>query len=327
MRSKKSASLIGVLAAALLTTGMAVPDSAPDFDVTDPARVQSFVAAVDAPQLVNEQSESVITPNGAGTGTGTGTDEVVVEAEQGEVAFSFPASDESAVVLEDGATVFAADDEAFASVLRTQEGAAQITTVIASEASPTEYAYEFSGGAATLDVMDDGAVAVRDATGSLIGAVEAPWAFDAIGRPVPTWYQVDGLALIQVVDHTTTDFAYPLAADPTYSGKVLSKAFMGDYGVSGPGRKLQAWVSSYGRMLLIEDMSLFSMQGWNLLKGSFSAYLGGNVGISMKQQWDCHVIGGIAELGTFDLETWRAPNANWGFRIGTVWPLSAVCNW
>jgi hypothetical protein len=46
--------------------------------------------------------------------------------------------------------------------------------------------------------------------------VEPPWAVDTNGRSVPTHFEVRGAALVQVVDHHTGDFAYPIVADPKY---------------------------------------------------------------------------------------------------------------
>jgi len=48
---------------------------------------------------------------------------------------------------------------------------------------------------------------------------------------------------------------------------------------------------------------------------------------SMRQQWECHVLGGLAEWGTFDLEMSGDPTQTGGAVFGTVLPLSSTCNW
>jgi len=52
----------------------------------------------------------------------------------------------------------------------------------------------------------------------------------------------------------------------------------------------------------------------------------------MLQQWDCHVVGGLLEWGTFDLELGRESNPDWASSIpGRVvdagFVPAAACNW
>lgn len=66
----------------------------------------------------------------------------------------------------------------------------------------------------TIDKAVDGAYDVRDADGRQTGSrILAPWAVDAVGRALPTHFEVQGQSLRQVVD--TTDAAYPIVMDPT----------------------------------------------------------------------------------------------------------------
>lgn len=322
MRSTKPAALAALLSVALATTGMAAPHPDPTFDATDAAAVADAVEASGGTLLEQQETASIETPADSATA------DVTVEAEQGTVSFSFPAAGEDEVHLDDGSEMYSADDQGFASVLRFQDGAAQVTTVIAERSSPSTYSYLFDGDAASLELLEDGSVLVRNDAGDVVGGVEAPWAYDAAGATVPTRFVVDGLALSQVVDHSSLDIAYPVVADPTYSGKVLTSAFISDYSASNPGRKLSAKISNYGRFLYADQPDTFSQQGWSLLVGSFGSYMPvGNVRTSMSQQWSCHVLGGWIEWGTWDLETGRPPMTNWSTRIFTVSPPSAVCNW
>lgn len=311
-----------VVAVALATTGMAYshPGAGTASDDLDGDDLQALVASSAAPILAMQPTTSVDTPaEHAG-------DAVTVDLAQGTVSFSFPAASIPSIALDDGSDAHV--DQAFASIVREQDGAVQVATVIEGTLSPTEYAYDFDADAASLERLEDGSVVVRGTDGRALGAIEAPWAFDARGRAVETSFRIEGLRLVQTVQHDAPDIAYPVLADPTYSGRVLSSAFMGDHGVFGPGRKLTITVSAHGRVTLIETPHTFGTQGWNLLVGSFGHHMPvGTVRNSMRQQWDCHVVGGVAELGTFDLETWRPSKPRWVGRIGTTWPPSAVCNW
>lgn len=120
-----------------------------------------------------------------------------------------------------------------------------------------------------------------------------------------------------------------MVADPNYSSGVLSKSTVSAYKASNPGYKVSAWLSAGGRTSALSAPWAFSQAGWGILKKNHPGYVltGGKDRPTMKQQWDCHVAGWFAEWGSFDLETGRASNPNWGSRIGTVWPASLVCNW
>lgn len=52
----------------------------------------------------------------------------------------------------------------------------------------------------------------------MLARVEAPWAFDADGIAVETWYEIDGTTLVQHVE-VGPETAYPVIADPyQYNG-------------------------------------------------------------------------------------------------------------
>lgn len=61
----------------------------------------------------------------------------------------------------------------------------------------------------------DGSVDVLDADGNVVEHVKAPWAYDALGRPVETHFEVDNETgeLVQIVDPDRTTLL-PILADP-----------------------------------------------------------------------------------------------------------------
>jgi hypothetical protein len=94
------------------------------------------------------------------------------------------------------------------------DGSLVVATVISDESAPTRYDYSYSlpvGGALVAEAT--GGVLVMDATGFPIATVEAPWAYDATGKAVPTRFEINGSTLTQIVDHSGS--AYPVVADPT----------------------------------------------------------------------------------------------------------------
>lgn len=312
----------GILIAALAVMPLqriAATDT--DDEFTEAAAVSDLIEAAPVPMLESEQSPDVEIDSRSSS--------VALYVNSQVVSIEPVTAEGEGVEAPDGAVVTIDESGAFASMLVAQESAAQVTIAIAGHEAPARYQFRFGGDVAVLRLAESGEVATYDVRGELIGAVEQPWAFDAEGSAVDTYYEVEGLTLVQVVEHWSDDVVYPVVADPTWSGKVLWKATMSDYLASNPGRKLTAHVSAYGRMILGEGrLTQFRTEGWSLLLGSFAGYMPvGSVRSSMDQQWRCHVIGHLFEQGTFDMETARPSNPNWASRIGTVWPASQVCNW
>lgn len=116
----------------------------------------------------------------------------------------------------------------------------RIMSVFASAASPTEAVTSFDAGESiTPTFFDDGALVLHSSTDDeFLGLIESPWAVDANGKRVKTWYEWRNGALVQHVDHTGGDYAYPIVADPawTYSfdAPALSAAGYASPGMNAP---------------------------------------------------------------------------------------------
>lgn len=95
-------------------------------------------------------------------------------------------------------------------------GREQSLILLEGPESPREYRYDLEvppGGRVVEN--PDGSVDVFDAQGNVTKHVKAPWAYDALGREVPTYFEVDPETgeLVQVVDPERTT-ALPILADP-----------------------------------------------------------------------------------------------------------------
>lgn len=91
----------------------------------------------------------------------------------------------------------------------------QLLTELPDRNAPQSYSYNVTGGVTT--VTKDGGAVVIDDRGNVIMRAAPAWAKDAAGRNVPTHYVADGSRLIQVVDHGSGQFVYPIVADPWWS--------------------------------------------------------------------------------------------------------------
>lgn len=132
------------------------------------------------------------------------------------ISVQLPEADSAsgAVALDTGAITYPSSTSVANTVVPTDTGAQLLTTLSSAEA-PTTYAYDIaSTDGATVAVADDGSALVIAPSGEVLLHAAAPWAVDANGTSVPTHYELDGNQLVQVVDHTGGDYAYPIVADP-----------------------------------------------------------------------------------------------------------------
>lgn len=113
----------------------------------------------------------------------------------------------------------------------TTDGGARTLVTLKDGKAPTEHRFTFdlpahatlsadgAGGYEILKPLGDGGVITA-------GTIEAPWAKDANGAPVPTRYRLEGSTLVQEID-TDSDTAFPVVADPKYTwGIVTGTAYM-----------------------------------------------------------------------------------------------------
>ncbi|WP_347110157.1 DUF2599 domain-containing protein [Paenarthrobacter sp. S56] len=106
------------------------------------------------------------------------------------------------------------------------DGSIQIMTVIKDSAAPTTYTYNIGlAPNSSLVPESDGGVSVLGPDGSRIGAFAPAWAKDANGTDVKTRYEVAGTNLVQVVEHSAADTAYPITADPYFGIDLISSAY------------------------------------------------------------------------------------------------------
>lgn len=58
----------------------------------------------------------------------------------------------------------------------------------------------------------DRSIDILDAVGNVVSHTNPPWAYDALGRPVPTRYETDGHVIVQHLMPDASD-TYPIQAD------------------------------------------------------------------------------------------------------------------
>lgn len=122
----------------------------------------------------------------------------------------------------DNTAVASSDDSDF--VFRGNAEGVQMMFSIENEDSPHETSFKVSEGNAFISAetlgADTGEVFVMDSEGNIHSSIDAPWAYDAEGKTVKTYFEVSAGTLTQVVvpDAETT---YPIVADPNW-GKIAT---------------------------------------------------------------------------------------------------------
>lgn len=146
-----------------------------------------------------------------------------IEASDGTAfQISLPSGESSAdaVISPDGAATYDHQDGSASVVLVNPDSSVRIASVLDGEDSPTQIEYNYNG--LRLVQFEDGGVVGYDVNGTLAVTVAIPWALDANGAAVDTWYTVDGSTLTQHVTHRAPGVVYPVVADPVnYGGNFM----------------------------------------------------------------------------------------------------------
>ena len=236
--SASAAAIVAILVLANATAARAVEEHSPTTE-------EGAFAALDNiertnPDLILEPVDDLRSLGGVALGRGTValpsrvSEGVTFTDPQGDrVTIRMPdAGDAKAVkVRPDGAALYLG--ELSANVVIVAEEGVQMLTTINVAAAATRYAYSVDLQPGDHIELDGSGPLVIDGDGAIKLAASPAWAIDAKGQPVPTWYEVDGDALVQVVDHTSVDdVAYPVVADPVWLAPWMVRCLTG-LGMSG----------------------------------------------------------------------------------------------
>lgn len=318
-----------------------MPTASADENPSEEAVIRLIEAAepVDAPPIVpieHEVTDGVAVVESVGTASTvsvpTSPDEAVVvdpDAAHGPnaggvdpIGIGLPEGVEvdDGVVTDSGAVVYEGDKVDVA-VQAVEDGSVRISTVIADAGSPHEFTYELSlPASATLKLLDDGSIAIM-ADGSWLGGVAAPWATDAVGRPVETRYVVDGQSFTQVVE-AGSGAVYPIVADP-WPGISLVSSTKWEYNSTYKGYTLKVYPTWWGRYgvwptAAVATYWMIRSAFWSEVKAKTWGTREENT--SMRDQLYCHIdFVRLKEPNrtSWNLDTWR-PVVSYATMIKTL---------
>lgn len=246
------------------------------------------------------------------------TDSVSIVSTSGvELELNLPFADTAAPgdIVADGLYAYDNANGSTTVPIAREDGFLQITTVIEDATAPTRYEYSFDvAGGATVEAAAAGAI-VRGADGAYLAAIAAPWAVDATGAAVSTYYAVEGGALVQYVLPTEST-VFPVVADPSICGNIWTGIVTSSYlgqpmyslhaSVCGTAIKTGAIFGGGAAGIAIGQQVMINA-GWSEAVGLVPALTSKT---SLRQQYDCHTIYGIFK-DPWNLEKVRSNNSGW----------------
>lgn len=303
------------LAVGLVTTlSILTLNPAQAADLAESNRLQNVAPEVFAESIMADDLRASLGGNlVATTSTGTVTlprdtsESAVVSSSKATIKIKFPAPEKraKATTASGGQIQFNNGDSSITNALPKDDGSLQIATTILSKKAPSRYRYELGLPAgARLTPTADGTIEIIASDGkTFLGGVGAAWAKDSAGQSISTRYEVEGQALIQVVDHSAKGTVYPVVADPWLGVELYYQPYISYH---AQGYKVNVQPTTWATV----------NKGAHTLwahRDEVKTKLGGNVGKwtnSIQEQFYCHIVGLPLSLPEFNMESWR-PEMNY----------------
>ena len=201
------------------------------------------------------------------------------------------------------------------------DGSVAIHSVLHNSAAPTTFDYVLElPDDAVIHVNDlDGGAVAYNADGSVAVFVAAPWATDADGDSVPTYYTAQGHTLTQHVQ-VDADTVYPVVADPWLGvDLVASHTVTWATEATGSGWKVNVDPTVWARGFTgSPSWVAVGAAGWDELRNKMSAANRAKLNDSGRDQYICHM-GFAGTDPQWNMELWKPakPLAAW---------VTSLCN-
>lgn len=215
--------IAALLAAALTTAGAAIPEQPPEEVLTavDDATATSIAEPTlgDARAVVPLGESEIVTVGPSAT--------LDIATAHGDIGVDLPIHDFGGPLVDDDGEVAVWSEDAHAvAVEELEDDVIRAMFVLLGEDAPRQYPIDVElPDDAEMQQREDGSVAVvipgggdptdPDSNDLVIAYVDTPWAVDAAGAAVPTFFTIDGTTLVQHVQPTAAT-VYPVTADPAW---------------------------------------------------------------------------------------------------------------
>ncbi|MBG9887452.1 hypothetical protein ABE10_13195 [Bacillus toyonensis] len=168
--------------------------------VAQPSFASEPAPPVDSGAAVMRTSDAVASGIGLAPAQSEAVDGNAVTVKAGEESFevTLPVAKTPVEEITSSGLVALADESSFAIVpVSMADGSVAIHSVINDASAPREFAYDLGlpvGATVSVDPKT-GSVIALDSDGNFLLGAAAPWARDANGVELPTWYTVQGTSL------------------------------------------------------------------------------------------------------------------------------------
>ncbi len=234
---------------------------------------------------------------------------IVMESEGVSLEITLPKTENAteAQPVANGVVAYASQSDFANAVQATSNGGVRMTTIIDNPKAPIEYKYILSlTEDEYIKVSEDGSATLYNSEGIGIVFINHPWAKDANGKDLETYFTTDGQDLTQVVKHNVNGTVYPVVADPVWSGSCASYIDAGFPSWYNNKICSNTYPSPCGRAL-----SQFQRyDSFHEALNESNAWASGNGYWSMYYQWVCHAKWGALFEGWWNLESSRPVVSN-----------------
>lgn len=331
---RRPAMAAAVALASVVVTGIAFPATASTQDTSDEA-ANAVMAAENT--IASDAAVMEIAEDKAGYESSANGVEVVLPVDPSAgitldhdgtlIEVTVPAADVAGPLTETDSGLMAYDnrDGSHTVPIAGNDGSLQINTVISSAEAPQtyEYAIKFPGDI-TVE-SKGGTLLFFDSEEALVLFIANPWATDAAGQKVPTYFEFEGDVLTQIVEHDA-GYTYPIVADP-WLGIQLFQSW--DTGWWSGDITYSAWVTP-AAVALVGGLgypawrAVMATAGWDEWKAQWSTVTNK---ATLWQQFDCHAAAGI--YGLPFTQAYNLERARWNRTNGDWLPGLAYhhCNW
>ena len=202
---------------------------------------------------------------------------------------------------ENGEIIYAGDNGAGLTVAPKEDQSLQLLVTIPNSNSDTRYSYDINSiDYQQMEINEDGSVSAFNANGEFVFGIAAPWAKDSAGLEIPTWFEIEGKSLTQVVDHASGDYSYPVVADPWLGKDLYSKVYVS---YKSQGYVVNATPSTWGKTFV-------GVATWGSHIAEVKSKANNKWNASIENQMKCHLLGFPLSLPEYNLESWR-PNVHY----------------
>lgn len=185
------------------------------------------------------------------------------------------------------------------------DGSVQTAAVINSDESSDQLHFKLLIPAeATVSIIDTGEALILNASGTMLGGISSPWALDASGQTVDTWFEIVKGELIQHVDHKNGNYDYPIVADPWLGIDLYGYPYITT--VSGKGYKVNVTPTAWG-VSMAGPATWFAHRDEVVTKLGSASWRWTN---TIQEQFYCHIAGLPLSLPEYNMESW-SPLVNW----------------